>query len=146
MKTFGVGSLAVALFVAFTAQGGDDAAQKKEQKALQGVWKIVSFEAPDGKKEEIVGATLEFEKDGKSVTFRHKDEAKKAAFKLNPAGKPKEIDISQGGESKTMEGIYQVDKKTLKICISNDANDGRPNEFAVKEGKKYTLVTLERAK
>ena len=37
--------------------------------ALQGVWKIVEFEGPDGKKDDAVGATLEFDKDGKNLTF-----------------------------------------------------------------------------
>ena len=71
-------------------------------------------------------------------------ETKKGTFKLNPAGKPKEIDISPADENKTLEGIYHIEKKSLKICLSA-GNDGRPNEFAVKD-KKYVLLTLEQTK
>ena len=50
MKALGLASFAAVLFVALSAQAGDDAALKKEKAALQGVWKVVSFEGPDGKK------------------------------------------------------------------------------------------------
>ena len=146
MKTLGLASCAGLLFVVLAAQGGDDAALRKEAAALQGVWKIVSFEAPDGKKDDFNGATIEFEKDGKSLTFVKGDETKKGAFKVNPAGKPKEIDIMPGDDSKTFEGIYQIEKATLKICLCPGSNDGRPNEFAVKDGKQHVLIILERAK
>ena len=56
----------------------------------------------------------------------------------------KEIDISPSDENKTFEGIYQLEKDALKICLSV-GNDGRPSEFAVKD-KKYVLITMERAK
>ena len=145
MKTLGLTAFAAALLVALSAQAGDDAALKKERAALQGVWKIVSFEAFDGKKDDVVGATLDFDKDGKNLTFVHGGETKKGMFKLNPAGKPKEIDIIPGDDGKTLEGIYQLEKGSLKICLCT-GNDGRPTEFAVKDGKKFTLITLERAK
>ena len=147
MKALGLASFAVTLFVVLAAHGGDDAALKKEKAALQGVWKVVSFETPAGKKEDLVGATLEFDKDGKGITYSKDSETKKGTFKLNPAGKPKEIDITQGDDKNIREGIYQIDKNTLKICLCPDgSSDGRPNEFAVNDGKKYVLITLEKAK
>jgi uncharacterized protein (TIGR03067 family) len=145
MKSLGLASFAATLFVVLAAHGGDDAALKKDKAALQGVWKVVSFETPDGKKEDIVGATLEFDKDGKGLTYSKDSESKKGTFKLNPAGKPKEIDITQGDDNQVKEGIYQIEKTTLKICLST-GSDGRPNEFAVKDGKKHVLITLEKAK
>ena len=148
MKTLGLASFAACLLVALTAHGGDEAALKKERAALQGLWKVVEFEGPNGKKDDVVGATLEFDKDGKNITLMRNNESKKGTFKLNPAAKPKEIDITPSdGKEKTMEGIYVIEKNTLKICLCEESSsDGRPNEFAVKEGKKYVLITLERAK
>ena len=146
MKALGLAAFAAVLFVSVAAQGGEEAALKKERAALQGVWKITSFETPDGKKDDIVGATLEFDKDGKNVTFIKGGETKKGTFKLNPAGTPKEIDISPSDENKTMAGIYQIDKTMLKICLAVDPGDGRPSEFALKDGKKYVVFTLEKAK
>ena len=99
MKTFGLASFAATLFIAFAAQGGDDAALKKERAALQGMWKVVAFEDADGKKDDLVGATLDFAKDGKMLTFTRGGETKKGTFKLNVAGKPKEIDITADDNS-----------------------------------------------
>ena len=55
------------------------------------------------------------------MTFKKDNESKKGTFKLNPAGKPKEIDISPAEENaKTLEGIYVIEKEnTLKICLSS---------------------------
>ena len=147
MKPLGLAlaSFVGCLVVALTVQAGDDA-QKKEKAALQGVWKIVEFEGPDGKKDDAVGATLEFDKDGKNMTFTKGSETKKGTFTLNPAGKPKEIDITPDNENKAFEGIYEIKGKTLKICLCPGGNDGRPTEFAVKDGKKFVLLTLEKAK
>jgi uncharacterized protein (TIGR03067 family) len=148
MKTLGLASFAACLLITLVAHGGDDAVLKKEKAALQGVWKIVSLETPKGKDANVEGANLEFDKDGKNITYTHNNETKKGTFKLNPAGKPKEIDILQEDDAnKKMEGIYQIDKNTLKICLCPDGSgDGRPSEFAVKDGKKHVLITLERAK
>jgi uncharacterized protein (TIGR03067 family) len=145
MKTLGLASFALGLFVVLTAQGGDDA-QKKAKAAIEGTWKIVSFESNKGKDENFEGASLAFDKDGKNLTFAHNGETKKGTFKLNAAAKPMEIDILPGDENKTFEGIYELDKNKMKICLAPEAGDGRPGEFALKEGKNYLLIVLERAK
>ncbi len=146
MRTFGLASFAVALVVVLSAQGGDDATQKKEKAALHGKWKIVSLETNQGKDNNVEGAIMEFDKDGKNLTFTKDDKSKKGAFKLNPSAKPKEIDIVPADENKTFEGIYQIEKSTLKLCLAPDAGDGRPSEFALKDGKNYVLITMERVK
>jgi uncharacterized protein (TIGR03067 family) len=146
MKTLGLGSFTFAWLVVLSVYAGDDAALKKERAALQGVWKIIELETPKGKEDDIVGATLEFDKDGKNITFTKGTETKKGTYKINPAGKPKEIDFMPADENKTMEGIYQIEKSKLKLCLCPDGSDGRPGEFAVKEGKRFVLITLEQAK
>ena len=145
MQSIGIASFATGVLLVLGAQG-DDAALKKEKAALQGVWKITSFETTKGKDADSVGATLEFDKDGKNVTYKHNNETKKGTFKLNPAGKPKEIDIVTDDQDKTVEAIYQIEKTTLKICLSNQGSDGRPSEFATKEGKGFVVIVLEKAK
>jgi uncharacterized protein (TIGR03067 family) len=74
------------------------------------------------------------------------DKTKKGTFTLNPAGNPKEIDIISLVENKTLEAIYAVEKDTLKICLAANDGDGRPGEFALKDGKHYGLILLERVK
>ena len=125
---------------------GDDAALKKEHAALEGPWKIVSLESASGKDEKLEGAVLEFDKDAKSIAFMKDSLNRKGTYKINPAGKPKEIDLMPGDDNKRLEGIYEIDKDKLKLCIAEDTNDGRPIEFALKEGKRYVLIHLERAK
>jgi uncharacterized protein (TIGR03067 family) len=144
MQSIGIASFAAGVLLVLGAQG-DEAALKKEKAALQGAWKITSLETAKGKDTNAEGATLHFGKDGKSLTYTHNNETKKGTFKLNSAGKPKEIDIKPADEDKTFEGIYQLDKTTLKICLSM-GGDGRPSEFATKEGKDFVLVVLEKAK
>src|SRR5262245_23093415 len=101
MKTLGLASFAAGLFIVLTAQAGDDEAQKKEKAAFAGTWKIVSLESNKGKETELEGATLEFDKEGKNLTFTKGSETKKGTFTLNPSGKPKEIDIKPSDENKT---------------------------------------------
>ena len=145
MKTLGLTSFGACLFIVLTAQAGDDA-QKKDKAAIQGKWKVVRFETSKGQDPNVEGATIEFDKDGKNLVFTHMDKAKKGTFSLNPAGKPKEIDITPTDENRTFEGIYAFEKETLKLCLATEPGDGRPGEFAVKDGKSFVLVTLERSK
>ncbi len=145
MQSIGIASFAAGILLVLGAQG-DEAALKKEKAALQGAWKITSFETAKGKDSNLEGATLEFDKDGKSITFTHNGETKKGKFKVNLAGKPKEIDIMPADEDKTIEAIYQLEKTTLKICLSSQGSDGRPSEFATKEGKGFAVIVLEKVK
>lgn len=146
MKALGLASFAAGLFIVVAAQAGDDEAQKKEKKAFEGTWKILSVETNQGKDGNIEGATLEFDKEGKNLTFTKDGQTKKGTFTLNPAGKPKEIDIKPGDENKTFEGIYKIENEKMTICLAPDSGDGRPSEFALKEGKNYLLISLEKAK
>lgn len=92
MQSIGFASLAAGLVLVLGAQG-DDAELKKEKAAIQGAWKIISLETSTGKDNNADGAVLDFDKDGKNLTFTHNNQTKKGTFTLNPAGKPKEIDI-----------------------------------------------------
>jgi uncharacterized protein (TIGR03067 family) len=122
----------------------DEAALKKEKARFKGSWKIAKFESPKGENEDIKGAEVVFDAEG-GLELRHNNETKKQTYKINPAAKPHEIDVTH--DDKTMRGIYKLEKDTLKICLCADPNsDQRPTEFAVKEGSPHILVTLERAK
>lgn len=145
MKTLGLASFTACLVIALHAQAGDDA-QKKDKALLQGKWKVASFESNKGKDANFEGAILDFDKDGKTLTFTHQDKSKKGTYTLNPAGKPKEIDLKPNDENNVLEGVYQVEKDTLKICLAPEPGDGRPGELALKDGKNYVLITLDRVK
>lgn len=120
----------------------DDAAVKKDKELLKGLWKFESVETQQGKKDDFADATLKFAVDGK-IEFSKGGESKKATYTINPAGKPKEIDIKPENEE-TKLGIYRIEKETLVICIAEGNNEARPTEFAAKD--KSILVTLKRVK
>lgn len=137
MKALLATAAGLVFLVAATAQD-NDAAIKKDLKQFKGTWQFESLETADGKQDDFEGATLMF--DGAKIEFKKGDETKKATFTINPAGKPKEIDIK--ADDKEMHGIYKFEKSKLTMCIC-EATDARPSEFAAKDT--HALITLKRA-
>ena len=139
--------LAVTGLVLFT--GGlaigqnDEAALKKEKEILKGLWKIESFESQQGNKDDFVGATLDFKIDG-NIEFTKDGDTKKATYTLNPAGKPKELDLRPEGKDESMLAIYRVEKDMLTICIVEGQGAARPNAFEAKD--RNVVVKLKRVK
>jgi uncharacterized protein (TIGR03067 family) len=136
------GLVAILVLAGGGAEGGDAEAVKKDLKALAGKWKVESFEDGQGKKQEFEGATLAFKED--NLEFTKDNETKKGKIKINPAGKPKEIDVMPEGKDDAMLGVYQIDGETLKICLTHEPGGARPNELAAKE--RWVLVVLKRVK
>jgi uncharacterized protein (TIGR03067 family) len=141
--------LVVGLLLAAEDKKGD---AKKDQEALQGTWRAVSSEQ-GGKDqgEEAKEHTLIFDKD--TFTVKRGDQViVKGTFKLDPSKKPRAIDmtVTEGGrdddKGKEAHGIYELDKGTLKWCTSMPGVEGRPKEFATKEGTGDLLVTLKKDK
>jgi uncharacterized protein (TIGR03067 family) len=138
-----------AAMLTFTATAmllaGGAEAQKKEKARFVGTWKVTKLASPKGD-QDVAGATLMFNKDG-TLEFRHGDETKKATFKLNPAAKPHEIDVTPDEDAnKLFLGIYQLEKNTLKLCIDVGQNSQRPTEFTAPEGANRILLLLEKGK
>jgi uncharacterized protein (TIGR03067 family) len=131
MKTL-LASASLVFLTMGLAVGQDDEAVKKDKELLKGIWKIESFESSQGNKDDFVGATIEFKADG-SAEFTKDNDTKKATFTINPAGKPKEIDLKPEGKDESMLGIYRVEKEMLTICIVEGQGNARPNEFAAKD-------------
>src|SRR4051794_33628390 len=88
------------------AGGQGDDVVKKETAKLHGTWKITRLDTPNGQKDDVVDATLTF-KEGGMLEFDKGGEMKKGSFKINPAAKPKEIEITpDDNANKVMRGIY----------------------------------------
>ncbi len=143
MKTLLALSSLVFLTVGLAIGQDDNAAVKKDKELLKGVWKIESFESAQGNKEDFVGATLEFKADG-NAEFTKDGDNKKATYTINPAAKPKELDLKPEGKDEAMLGIYRVEKEMLTICIVEGQGNARPTEFAAKE--RNSLVKLKKVK
>ena len=135
-------ALAVALSFSLVARSGDPkdgidgtwlpSMAEFGGKILDDVWRNHhKLEVKDGKYEVTSGKILD-----------------QSTFKLNPAAKPKELDITgiEGpNKGKTFLGIYERDGDTLRICYDLGGKD-RPTEFKTKEGTQLFLVTYKRKK
>jgi len=134
---------------------GQDApkdAVKKELDRLQGTWKATALTYngkdffADGK------ASFQFIIKGDVAVIKGNDKVKKEyakiRLKLDPATKPKIVDITvTGGVQKdaVIEGIYQLKGDEFKICARVFGTD-RPSEFDSPEGSSIALLVLKREK
>jgi uncharacterized protein (TIGR03067 family) len=136
--------LSLVLSFALAAQSGDT----KEGDALQGAWlpsraELAGKPYPD----EVLKTIKLVVKDDKYVVTVGKG-VDQGTVKLNPAAKPKEIDVigTDGpNKGKTILAIYERDGDTLRICYDLSGKS-RPTEFKTKEGTRLFLVTYKREK
>jgi uncharacterized protein (TIGR03067 family) len=113
---------------------------------LQGLWQVTAAEAQGEKLAAEAASGVRFVFDGDKLLINQGDEGKKTAvFKLNAAAKPKTIDLVEEEGKKTVQGIYEFDGDTLKLCLA-EAGSGaaRPTVFATKAGTRHALFVLKR--
>ena len=141
-----IGSVLLASMVFLVdARAGDESALKKDLSELQGKWKVTKIQANE-KVPDDLNITIEFLKDGKSVEIKNGAIVKKGIVEINPATRPRTITIFPEERDRVMLGIFKIEKNTLTICISESIRDGRPEDFILKEGKSFGILTAERAK
>src|SRR5262249_10973984 len=118
---------------------------KKELAELQGVWRLVGFEV-DGKE-----AILQEHKQIRWVVKDNKvfyGGEQLARLTLDPATSPKCLDLDLVKAKRVHEGIYQLDKDRLKICVgmTTDGVKERPSKFDNEGLEKYRTMLFERDK
>jgi uncharacterized protein (TIGR03067 family) len=132
--------LAVVL-TAETARSGD----KKEREKLEGTWSLVKITGGKSEDKEK-GAKLTFK--GDKITLKTGDETKEATYSIDPTQKPKEMTVHmvKGDKKVTVQGIYELDGDTLKICHfeGKKRRESRPKELVANE--ETVLVVLKRDK
>lgn len=136
-----IAALTLVLTLSLSAWSGD-----AKDDTLQGVWLPSAAELagkmfPDEIRQKI---KLVVQDDKYTVTVGK--EVDQGTVKLNPAAKPKEIDITGTdgpNKGKTILAIYERDGDTLRVCYDLGGKN-RPTEFKTQAGTLLFLVTYKR--
>ena len=113
----------------------------KDGDAIQGTWLPLAGEIWRGRfpDAELKTFKLMFKDDKCTVTIEKED--RQGTFKLNPAAKPKEMDITGTADNPNL-AIYELDGDTLRICFDLSGKS-RPTEFKTKKRTQLFLVTFK---
>ena len=144
MKTAAWICVATILFAA--AAGGQDAAD--ERKLLQGTWLPTAAELGANSFDEATLKTIKLVVEGDKYTVTVGKAVDKGTTKIDPAAKPKTMDIlgSDGpNKGKTILAIYELKDDTLRVCYDLSGK-ARPTEFKTKKGEQLFLATYKRSK
>jgi uncharacterized protein (TIGR03067 family) len=135
-------SLATAPSGGRAAQEGGKGKGKSDKQLFQGKWEVVSAEKGTEKVPEEILKAIKLEVKGDKVIVEILGETKEGTYKLDPTAKPKTIDLTV--DCKTIKGIYELTKNSLKVCAGGDENAPRPKEFKAEETN--LLIVFKRAK
>jgi uncharacterized protein (TIGR03067 family) len=119
---------------------------KKDTEKIQGSWTVVSFThaGTEGPNVDVTKIKVTVKDDTLTINDGRRDEVVK--FKLDPAKKPKTIDLTvEAKKDEQVPGIYELKDDELKICFAKGGGE-RPTEFASKTGTTHTLIVFKREK
>ena len=123
-------------------------ADAKDGDAIQGTWLPSTAELAGKMFPDEVRKTIKLVVKDDKYTATVGSQVDQGTIKLNPATKPKEMDITgtEGpNKGKTILAIYQRDGDTLRVCYDLSGKS-RPAEFKTGEGTQLFLVIYEREK
>ena len=110
---------------------------------IQGIWKVVSWEQAGRKEkpEEFKNWQLHIDLDAVSV-WNGDQKVSEESYRINPAVKPRQIDLTV--KDKKTPGIFRLQGNKLTLCLDR-VGRGRPSKFAseVDSPNEY-LIELER--
>jgi uncharacterized protein (TIGR03067 family) len=123
-----------------------------DKQKIQGLWLPVSVEQngkqlPEQKVKEV--KHLEVKGDHFVMVLdngEQKDEGPTFTFRLDPARKPKAIDLKAAkgpGKGKTTLGIYSLESGELRLCMAQ-VEEARPTAFSTKEKSRTVLMIFKR--
>jgi uncharacterized protein (TIGR03067 family) len=133
-----VAALAAEFAAASLAAAGEAPAE------LQGTWKLLSVESG--------GETFELPEPQPRLVIKGErmlhGNSGVGTFAADAATTPRTMDLTLAAPKQVLEGIYQVDGNTLKICVNKETDGARerPAGFATKDRASYRLLVLERDK
>ena len=135
---------AAALAVIAAGPARPDDPKAKGPADLQGCWKLVSIEAGGKGQAPVGGSSPRWVVKGDKVLYGGEEAITLAA---DPATDPKALDLKLSGPDRMYEGIYSVEKDTLKVCVNAraDAKD-RPGKLSTEGQDGWRLFVFEREK
>jgi RNA polymerase sigma factor (sigma-70 family) len=120
---------------------------------LQGTWRIVEF-VVDGQPAQKQNPTEEANMVVKGdqiwmVALPADKKVKEFRFKIDPAKKPKTIDLSvrtDKAKEEIAHGIYELEGDRWRLCMPQDANEAkdRPTSIKSEAGSRLAVMTLKR--
>lgn len=139
-----LGAVACALFLG----GGNARAEEKPAKPpaeLQGVWKLTALEIKGKELEPVGGGSPRWVIKDNTISYGGEEIAQ---FTSDPATTPRVLDLKYRDPERTYEGIYTVEKDTLKVCLNKkaDGTKDRPSKFATADQDDWVLLVFEREK
>jgi uncharacterized protein (TIGR03067 family) len=137
----------VAACLAFTCGQGSARADDRadmSSKELQGIWKLVSVET-EGMTNDPPGGKPKWVIKGNKVLYGG---AEIAELKIDTSTKPKIVDLKFSDPDRVHEGIYSVEKGTLKLCLNRmtEGAKDRPSTFSTKDQSEWRLLIFEQEK
>ncbi len=137
-------ALACAVLGAGGAVCGADEPPAKAPAELQGNWKLTTLETAGKEIEPIGGGQLRWTIKGDKIFYGGQEIVQ---FTADAATNPKIIDLTFRDPKTAYEGIYVVEKDTLKVCINKkDGAKDRPAKFATQDQEEWLLLVFEREK
>lgn len=141
MRSASVTALALFSFAAFASPSDRD-------NACLGEWAVVRLESGSHsvRREDLDRLKIEFAENKVIVWLGEESQA--ASYKLSPASRPRQIDISpdQGPtKGRKYMGIYRPEGGELLILL-DESGERRPSEFTDERGNRVTRIVLRRVK
>jgi uncharacterized protein (TIGR03067 family) len=134
-------AVVLALGAGRAASRADD---PKPPAELQGTWKLASVEMGGQTIDPLGGGQPRIVVKGDKILFGGEEVGKLTA---DPSTDPKVIDLKFKDSERTYEGIYAVEKDTLKVCLNKrDGSKDRPGKFATKDQEDWRMLVFEREK
>ena len=140
--------LVLVMVVLWLPARASGSAEKEDSKMMEGTWLPVEAELAGQKFPDEVLKTMKLTMSDGKYTVKVGEQVDEGTVKLEPAAKPKAMDITgtEGpNKGKTILAIYELNGDTLRICYDL-AGKKRPTEFKTVKDTQQFLVSYKREK